>query len=81
MKNNRKLFHPTYCSLYVDMLFNETILANGTAFLIEYNNKIFVFTARHNLTGREHRPQRLYLLLDFLLVKARMVFLYGILGL
>lgn len=42
----------SHMSLYIEMLFNGNRLATGTAFLTKINNKIYLLTNRHNVTGR-----------------------------
>lgn len=36
---------------YLEMSFDETTVAHGTGFLYSYRGRIFLVTARHNLTG------------------------------
>lgn len=42
----------SFMSLYIEMYFNETLLSSGTAFLANKDNRIFLITNRHNVTGR-----------------------------
>jgi len=51
----------SYMSLYIEMFFNEKRLSRGTAFLTKANNKIYLITNRHNVTGRDqHTKQPLH---------------------
>lgn len=38
-------------SSYLEMSFNEEVIAHGTGFLYAHRGRIFLVTARHNLTG------------------------------
>ena len=39
-------------SLFIEMLFQETVLSSGTAFVINTNKGPYLLTNRHNVTGR-----------------------------
>ena len=41
-------------SLYINICFNETVLANATGFLVHKNNKTYLITNRHVVTGKNN---------------------------
>ena len=44
----------TLKSIYISIFFNETKLATATGFLVNNNNKIYLITNRHVVTGRDN---------------------------
>lgn len=48
-----KLHKCSRVSLYIEMSFNGNRLSTGTGFLTKINNKIYLLTNRHNVTGRD----------------------------
>ncbi|HHV6060383.1 TPA: trypsin-like serine peptidase [Legionella pneumophila] len=46
-------------SLYIELFFNDTLLAKATSFVAKRNNKYFLLTNRHNVTGRNQNTGEL----------------------
>lgn len=46
--------YETKAALFIELFFNETLLATGTAFVVDRDDRLLLLTARHNLTGRHH---------------------------
>ena len=48
-------------SIYIEMLFNNNVLSYGTAFIAHRKHptlRVLLFTARHNLTGKDHFTEK-----------------------
>lgn len=43
----------TFQSLYIEMFFDENKLSQGTSFVIERNDRYFLVTNKHNVTGKD----------------------------
>lgn len=54
MNNNPEIIIPTIQSLFIEMLYNDKLLATGTGFLINKNDQSYLITNRHNVTGRDN---------------------------
>jgi hypothetical protein len=44
--------YSSQAAYYIDCLFNEVKLANGTAFFVKRNDQLYLLTNWHNVTGR-----------------------------
>ncbi|MBW3096499.1 trypsin-like peptidase domain-containing protein [Pseudohoeflea coraliihabitans] len=49
---------PSVKSLYIQLLFEDTILSTGTAFSVQTSQGAMLITNRHNLTGRDQNTDR-----------------------
>ena len=55
MPNKRVQVNPTsHKAIFIELLFNETVLSTATAFFAKTEGKILLFTNRHNVTGRNN---------------------------
>ena len=46
-------------SLYIELFFNEMLLAKATSFMVKRKNKFFLLTNRHNVTGKDQNTGEL----------------------
>lgn len=50
----KEVSHFSHIPLYIELLFNEMVLASGTGFTILIDSGIYLVTNRHNVTGKDN---------------------------
>jgi hypothetical protein len=50
----------TWKSLFIEILYDNTILASGTAFVVEQNSSYYLITNRHNVSGRDNENKPIF---------------------
>lgn len=53
-KNTIEVMPPSWMSLYTEMMFDNTRLSTCTSFIVQWGEKFYLITNRHNLTGRDN---------------------------
>lgn len=51
---NMTILKPSIQSLHLEMEFDCNVISSGTGFVIQHNDKYYLITNRHNVTGRDN---------------------------